>query len=368
MPEAPQPATVSFWSRGHPAIRATHRGTLEVTLDPDITARATCVVGVAARVEARDLSGFAGPLTISLRSGPWELVVHATAHAGFRLGRRLVVRRSRHLDADTFATGADADASSLSRELVESLRDAGTRLVLTVRGLRSPGAAGGAVLLLGSPPGDADVVVGGGRRDVDRVVEALQDGRRVALAREDLGAGPLARRAAAAAVALGVPIDTGGLPAELAALLLAGYDPGRPVWIARLSGPGAPGELDDAVHRAICVCSLPSALLPGLLRDVETRLGPVLACVCLDAGRPSETVVRGTISEVREQVGDRGRRRGESLAVLSAAGPSPAERRLLEALLRQGVAPRTIAGAAQAAWGWRRQRVYAALRDLQDRP
>ena len=130
--------TTTFSSWGHPAVRATHRGSLELTLDREISRRATCVVGVAVGVDEADLHGYVGPVTISMTAGPYSHEVHATAHPGFRLGRRMVVRRSQHRSADTFAVGADTDAAALPREMASMLTDPEVRLVVSVAGRRSP--------------------------------------------------------------------------------------------------------------------------------------------------------------------------------------------------------------------------------------
>src|SRR5207302_645753 len=163
--------TTTFSSWGHPAVRATHRGSLELTRDREISRRATCVVGVAAGMEEADLHGYRGPVTISLRAGPYSHEVHATAHPGFRLGRRMVIRRSQHRSADTFAVGADADAGALPRELASMLTDPEVRLVVSVTGRRSPQAARGAVLTVawvsGSEPGDPTARVAERMRTAD---------------------------------------------------------------------------------------------------------------------------------------------------------------------------------------------------------
>lgn len=45
----------SFITKGHPNIRSKHKTTLEFTMDPEISERADCIVGVASPVSMKDV-------------------------------------------------------------------------------------------------------------------------------------------------------------------------------------------------------------------------------------------------------------------------------------------------------------------------
>lgn len=395
---AGEPSTTTFTSWGHPAVRATHAGSVEITTEPAITGRATCVVGVGARVQPADLRGYRGEVSITLRAGVHEAVIHATAHPGFRLDRRIVVRRSRHRSADTFAVGADLDARGLPRPLAAELAHADTRLVVTIRGRRSAARAG-VLIAIAAPAGealppaladrlaDADLVVslpGAVERGrwqwvparsaaaERRAAAALRAGQSVAVVEpEGVVTGHLARRLAAVAVAADADVEPVSLSAEAAALLLAGFDPTLPVWLGRVEGARAveAGGLDAALRGAVCVCSLAASALAEVLAAVEARHGDLPACVVADSARPAETAVRGTVAGLRLEVAGAGRARQPALAVFAprpdAGAVRPPETELLLATLaRQGVPVRVLADAASAALGWGRRHAYRVLTEL----
>src|SRR4029453_7954283 len=133
MPAPPSPREVIFGGRGHAAIRGTHAKTMELVVAPDISARATCVVGVAVEAGPEQLAGFVGPVSIRLRVGRHEDVLSAVANPPLQPGARLVVRRSGYRLGDTFAVHADRGAAGLDRALLAALASPDARLEVTVR-------------------------------------------------------------------------------------------------------------------------------------------------------------------------------------------------------------------------------------------
>ncbi|HLH68828.1 MAG TPA: DUF371 domain-containing protein [Candidatus Dormibacteraeota bacterium] len=379
-------ATVTFSCRGHPAIRGTHAKTLELTREREISARATCVVGVGAEVEPEDLAGFVGPLSITLRAGPHQETLWARAEPTFRLSRSIVVRRSRHRSPDTFAVEADRGAADLDRELVASLRHPDARLVVTVRGRRSVAAARGARLTvivggLEGPPspllallGSVDLILAeravartlrdlarspvatDGREGLERALRALEAGQRVAVVTSGLVPGlQVASRLAAAAVAAAVPLDFVGVPDEIRALLVSGLAGEHPVTIGRLAGgaghlPSRPG-----------VWWVSGRALGGLLAEG----GRAQVCVVLDPRRPLETAVRGEAGSVRRRLQGLPSPSGNVLLVVApSAAPEgwPWEvETLLAGLLRRGLPARLLAQALADLPGVDRRRAYTAL-------
>src|SRR3954447_4221171 len=106
--------------RGHPAIRATHGKTLEFSADPDITARATCVVAIR---RSGDAAPVAGDVRVTLRAGAESFSFDARGNSSWDPSGAAVIRRSPLRLPDTLATHASAAASDLPPSLVEALRD-----------------------------------------------------------------------------------------------------------------------------------------------------------------------------------------------------------------------------------------------------
>ena len=123
--------TETFTARGHRNIRATHRTTLEITKEADLTPRGDCIVAVGSEKGAADLNR---ELVEALKRGAEAtLVIEAGGVTETVRGRGdpritlthptdIVVRKSLYVDSRTLMVEADKSASDLSRELVEALR------------------------------------------------------------------------------------------------------------------------------------------------------------------------------------------------------------------------------------------------------
>ena len=123
--------TETFTARGHRNIRATHRTTLEITKEADLTPRGDCIVAVGSEKGAADLNrelvealkrGAEATLTIEAggvtetvrgRGDPRITLTHPTD---------IVVRKSLYVDSRTLMVEADKSALDLDRRLVEALR------------------------------------------------------------------------------------------------------------------------------------------------------------------------------------------------------------------------------------------------------
>jgi 16S rRNA C1402 (ribose-2'-O) methylase RsmI len=408
---------VTFGGRGHAAIRGTHAKTLELIGAADISARATCVVGVAVEAAAEDLAGFVGPVSIRLRAGGHEDVVHALANPRFQLGDRLVVRCSGHRSGETFAVWADRGAAGLDRGLVAALGSPGTRLEVTVRQeAPSPEQGAGLLTVLAVGAGEtaglaarpaAELRAAGllvaldaqARRaaravaprvpsvtlpdGLARCLDALAAGERVVVAgaREAPGLRPPAHDLLAGALAAGTPLQVVGLPAELAALVLSGLPGERLALGGRLGGDRAAraAAMATVAAGATGVWWAAQGALASWLGEVGKRLAGAGVAVVLDPGGPGETVLRGDPAAVRRslaarQPGQRAAGQGDALVVVAPpAGAPPAGlpselAGLLAALRHAGVPARTLAGALAGLPGWSRREAYAAVLALKDAP
>lgn len=407
MPAPASPREVTFGARGHAAIRGTHAKTIELIRAPDISARATCVVGVAVEAGPEELAGFVGPVSIRLRVGRHEDVLSAVANPRFQPGDRLVVRRSGYRSGDTFAVHADRGAAGLDRALVAALARPDARLEVAVR--QEPPAGGAGLLtvlaLAGGDPADlapsaaaelraAGLVVAldadAGRAaralapgaaiaalpdGLEQALDALAAGERVVLAAgsEAPGLRPPGRDLLVAALAAGTPLQSVGLPAELAAVVLAGLPGERLVLGGRLGRDrtARAAALAAVAAGATGVWRAAPGPLATWLGEVEARLGGAAAAVLLDPGGPDETVLRGDPAEVRSVLLAAGRRQAEALVVVAPpadppAGPPAGLAGLLAALLRQGVPARTLAVALAGQPGWSRREAYATVLALKD--
>jgi len=123
--------TETFIARGHRNIKATHRTTLEITKEPDLTPRGDCIVAVGSEKGAADLSrGLVEGLkrgaeaTLVIEAGGIRETVRGRGDPRITLTHPtdIVVRKSLYVDSRTLMVKADKSASDLDRRLVEALR------------------------------------------------------------------------------------------------------------------------------------------------------------------------------------------------------------------------------------------------------
>lgn len=120
-------------ARGHPNVRATHKSTLEITRDQDLTLRGDCIIAVAATKAAADLdpqvkqairSG--GRVTLYLIAEELGLVetVTGVGHPAltFENSNSIVVRKSSYVDGRTIAVNANKAAWNIDRKLITYLQ------------------------------------------------------------------------------------------------------------------------------------------------------------------------------------------------------------------------------------------------------
>ncbi len=376
--------------RGHPAIRATHDKTLELTADPSISARATCVVGVDAKLTAVPDGRLAGPVRIRISAGDHQAAIRAVANPYWRPGAPMVVRRSRNRTPDTIATEADLAAVALPRELVARLADPATEIdVVMERADRRPDGRAGLVLLWVPPdaPGPrlsaevdaADLVVAEDEPAAAlveaalveaalvesgppaRVAEVLAGGGRVLL----VATGELPGASATAALRTpdAVAVEVAGLPVGYAAA--AGSPRRAPVHVAgRLRQRDLRGALRAVPAASQLVVTVPAVRLPDLLAAAERERGTSTAAVLAEPVWSREYVHWGPLAGLAGAV------RGEVDVVCcldgtgAETGGYDADEALLAALVGQGVSGRTLALALAGLPGWSRRRAYEAVHRL----
>jgi 16S rRNA (cytidine1402-2'-O)-methyltransferase len=404
---------VTFVCHGHPNVTATHAKTLELTRDPEISRRATCVIGVASEHDDRALLALRGPVEVTLAcEGVRESFV-ATMSPFFLGDSSLVFRRGPGLRGRTVAFDASRTSATLDRALVEKLAGSDARLDVTIR--ETGGAPGpGALFVVSLPIGNDDDLSRRAADVLERVDLVLaEDTRRLhALAhRADLAVAPalsyhdhneaeradevLDRLRAGARVALvsdaGTPLcsDPGyvivsravaadvpvcpvpGPSALLAVLAACGLPVDRFVFagfLPRRSAQRRRAVQDLTALGCAVVCYESAARLAATLGDVAAVRPDWQVCVGREVTKVFEEFRRGTASELARAFGA-DRPLGECTLVLAppigaaASGESAPVSdddvdALLRSLLAQGVPASTVAQALRALPGVGRNQAY----------
>jgi hypothetical protein len=342
---------VRFVGRGHPAIRATHTKTLEISLDQEITERATCVIAVGARPEPAQ--PMAGPVRITIRAAGLEHGFDADANSAWTPDQNAVIRGGNLCMPPTFAINSSVEADDLPRPLVEALRRPDTTVEVFVD--KRPGPP---TLVLAQVDRTlpisvqlaveieaADVVraedpglweFGAGRAE-----EAGEHGRVLLLASERLPGRTVDRE--------GMRIETVGLHPALAAAAAAPW--GGPVLIGE-RGADSNRLLKDtpASHRLVLWSAVGGT--SALFAEAASVRGSTRVTVAPEFGHP---VVVGTDEPLPFP-------RGSSVWCCFEPGPDigldPAVRVAIDGLLTDGVSTKVAANALAALTGWDRRRAY----------
>lgn len=127
---------------GHPKIRATHKTTLEITKDAQVTERGDCIVATHASKGAADLSPEFSKL-VKNNSARVTLTIKVADRSETIAGRGdrrlalshptdLVARKSNYVCTRTVMVQADKSASDLSREFLRALRDPSSTITVEI--------------------------------------------------------------------------------------------------------------------------------------------------------------------------------------------------------------------------------------------
>ncbi len=130
---------------GHENIQATHRSTLEITKENQLSKKGDCIIATSADKATADLSrefkeGLLkenAKLAVLIEAENVVEVVDALGSPQLILTHptEIVVRKSKYVCSRTLAIQADKAACDLSRELVEKLRkpEKKVRITLTIK-------------------------------------------------------------------------------------------------------------------------------------------------------------------------------------------------------------------------------------------
>ena len=127
---------------GHENIQATHKSTLEITKEPQLSKKGDCIIGVSADKGIADLSlefkeslrKKNAKMTMLIEAGETAEIVSAFGSPRLILAHPtdMVVRKSSHVCSRTLAIQADKAACDLSRKLVEKLRKPKQKVKITL--------------------------------------------------------------------------------------------------------------------------------------------------------------------------------------------------------------------------------------------
>jgi hypothetical protein len=352
------PAGVRLAGHGHPAIRATHHKTLELTRDPEISERATCVVAVGVDDEPAAL---AGDVAVTIRAGAQSFRLTARANSSWDPTGSAILRRSPLRTPATFATHASAAANDLPRAFVEALRDPQAVVEVHVEPVRGRACA---VLFALDPDRRNDPRLRAELAAADLVVAEDEPAARLLGERVAHGPVEVAGRVLVLAVrelpgrtvagALGaVDVETVGLPPSLSA---AAASPSRAALL--VAGPGTdPGALLKGAPADVRLVLAVDAdeVVPTLRRAAELR--GTHRAVLVQGGSPPVRVSADAPVELWSS---------EPVHLCLAPAPEstaldPGVRLAIDGLLADGVPTKAAARALAALTGWDRRRAYDAV-------
>lgn len=364
-----------FTARGHPALRASHAKTLEFTADPEVTGRATCVLGVSSSLPPAPV---AGPIQLTVSVGTSSITLDALGNSAWQPGRSAVLRRSRLRRPDTFATDASLAAADLPRSFTALLADPQARVEVAVS--RRP--AEPALIRFRLYPACEPRL----RSEADAAdqVRAEDAGARswLAVAGIAIGGRPGGRTLSVSSVPFlfrfpGASPDTPGSPdsadtadtADTADELI-----GWPAEVAVVAAGADPAPSILALGARPAEISLIAAAHPeaGVVFRAEVA---DLAKLLSQAGRPSASLVLVAADDPERPVfstageakaperGDVVGRLGPAAGAGSAPPVEPGA--FVRNLLDQGVTARTVALALTALPGWSRRSAYDFVLALQ---
>jgi hypothetical protein len=131
-----------IFARGHENILATHKTTLEITKEANLSKTGNCVIAVSADKALDDLSlefkenlrKEDSKVTILIEAGEIAEIVNASGDSSLILTHPsdIVVRKSSYICNRTLAIQADKAACDLSGKLVKKLRNPDQRMKITL--------------------------------------------------------------------------------------------------------------------------------------------------------------------------------------------------------------------------------------------
>lgn len=127
---------------GHPNIRATHRSTLEITKEEDLTPRGDCIIAVKADKGLYELSnefkkivrkdGSKIKLIIEVEGLKEEITGYGSSKLALNHPTDIVCRKSSYTCGRTLMIKANKAAMDLNREIIKKLKNPDTLVKITL--------------------------------------------------------------------------------------------------------------------------------------------------------------------------------------------------------------------------------------------
>ncbi len=119
-------------AHGHVNVLGTHKTTIEITKESNLTKRGDCIIGVRAEKSCADLSGDLkeklktnSKFVVTLRASGIEEKITGYGSPDLILTNKtdIVLRKSNYIDDRTLLINCDKACADLNRNLVEKLKD-----------------------------------------------------------------------------------------------------------------------------------------------------------------------------------------------------------------------------------------------------
>jgi len=127
-----------FTAKGHPNILATHKTTLEITKNAELSVKGNCIVAVAADFSLQRLNEAigsccdGGKIRITIAAAGISDEVITVANKAFCDENEIVVRKGDFTSERTLGIHADKAAADLDRKLAEALKSPDTAVSVAI--------------------------------------------------------------------------------------------------------------------------------------------------------------------------------------------------------------------------------------------
>lgn len=132
--------TVIAW--GHENVLSLHKTTIEVTMEPGLTKRGDCIIGVGADIGLADLSDDFkdaamdenAKIAVTFKAGDVTETVTGRGHPDLTFEHKtdIVIRKSDFICSRTLMINADKSAAELDRTLISLLKNKSQKLIVNI--------------------------------------------------------------------------------------------------------------------------------------------------------------------------------------------------------------------------------------------
>ena len=138
--------TVTAW--GHENVLSTHKTTIEITTEEELTKRGDCIIGVSADMGLADLGeAFKNAardkntkIAVTFKAGDITETVIGSGHPDLTFAHKtdMVIRKSNFLCPRTLIINADKSAAELDRNLISALKNKNQKLTVNIEAKTPP--------------------------------------------------------------------------------------------------------------------------------------------------------------------------------------------------------------------------------------